>query len=144
MDAQKRKEITDAAGKSARSLLNSVPVLVGTVLLVSLVMAFTTPEMYAGLFSGNVASDSFIGAVIGSVSAGNPMMSYIIGGELRDEGIHMFAVASFIVAWVTVGVIQLPAEMKMLGRRFALWRNGISFLFSIIVGIVTVTLINLV
>lgn len=138
------KAFGSSALKSARSLLKAIPVLVGTIILVSLVMAATTPEMYASVFSGDMLVDSAIGSMIGSISAGNPMMSYIIGGELLDKGIHMFAVASFIVAWVTVGLIQLPAEMKMLGGRFAIVRNVISFIFSMVVGISTVMIMNLI
>jgi hypothetical protein len=47
-------------------------------------------------------------------------------------------VTAFIAAWVTVGVIQLPAEAAILGKRFALTRNALSFIFAIIVAIATV------
>ncbi|MGV7222740.1 MAG: hypothetical protein ACQ9MH_14585 [Nitrospinales bacterium] len=30
---------------------------------------------------------------------------------------------SFLVAWVTVGIIQFPPEATLLGRRFACFRN---------------------
>ena len=78
------------------------------------------------------------GSTVGSISAGNPITSYIIGGELLKEGISLFAVTAFITAWVTVGIIQLPAEASILGKRFALARNILSFIFSIIVAIATV------
>jgi len=39
---------------------------------------------------------------------------------------------------VTVGVIQLPAEASILGKRFALTRNILSFIFAILVAIATV------
>jgi hypothetical protein len=50
----------------------------------------------------------------------------------------MFAITAFIVAWVTVGVIQLPAEALMLGKRFAFVRNGISFVTALIISIIIV------
>jgi hypothetical protein len=51
-------------------------------------------------------------------------------------------VTAFLVAWVTVGIIQLPAEIMMLGKRFAITRNILSFIFSILVAIMTVLIIG--
>ena len=67
----------------------------------------------------------------------------IIGGELLAQGVSLVAVTAFLIAWVTVGVVQLPAESILLGRRFALLRNIISFVFSVIVAIITVFLVGL-
>jgi uncharacterized membrane protein YraQ (UPF0718 family) len=99
---------------------------------------FVTREMFSTVFTGNLLTDTLLGSVIGSVSAGNPITSYVIGGELLAEGVSMYAVAAFIVAWVTVGVVQLPAEAGILGRRFALVRNLVSFVLSLVVAIATV------
>ncbi len=72
------------------------------------------------------------------MAAGNPLTSYIIGGELQKNGIILAAVIAFILSWVTVGTVQLPAESLMLGKRFALVRNGISFVMAILVALLTV------
>ena len=70
------------------------------------------------------------------------MTSYIIGGEQMFQGVSMLAITAFIVAWVTVGVIQLPAEALMLGKRFALLRNVISFITAVIIAILTVLILG--
>jgi hypothetical protein len=49
----------------------------------------------------------------------------------------MLAITAFIVSWVTVGIIQLSAEAVMLGKRFAIVRNTVSFWTSILIAIVT-------
>jgi hypothetical protein len=107
-------------------------------MLLSLVSTLVPKSLYAKIFTGNRIIDPLIGALVGSISGGNPVSSYIIGGELRLQGISMLAITAFIVAWVTVGVIQLPAEALMLGRRFALVRNGISFITTVVIAIITV------
>jgi hypothetical protein len=76
--------------------------------------------------------------LVGSISGGNPITSYIIGGELRQQGVSMLAITAFIVSWVTVGIIQMPAEALMLGKRFAIVRNAVSFFISIVIAILTV------
>ena len=85
-------------------------------------------------------TDYFVGSIIGSVSTSNPVTSYILGGELLKQGVSLIAVTAFLVSWITVGLVQLPAEISFLGKKFALLRNYLSFLFSIIVALITVFL----
>jgi uncharacterized membrane protein YraQ (UPF0718 family) len=54
---------------------------------------------------------------------------------MLDQGISLMAVTALLVSWVTVGSIQLPAEMQTFGLRFALLRNGISFVFALIIAL---------
>jgi hypothetical protein len=84
-----------------------------------------------------------VGAVLGSVAAGNPLAGYILGGELLAGGVSLIAVTALIVAWVTVGVVQLPAESLLLGRRFALSRNLLGFLSAIAIAYLTVGALRL-
>ena len=107
-------------------------------MLLSLAFTLIPKSMYGKIFTGNRIIDPLIGAAVGSIAGGNPVTSYIIGGELRLQGISMLAITAFIVAWVTVGMIQLPAEALMLGKRFAFVRNGISFVTALIISIIIV------
>jgi uncharacterized membrane protein YraQ (UPF0718 family) len=54
------------------------------------------------------------------------------------------AVTAFLVAWVTVGIIQLPAESSILGMKFALLRNISAFVLAIVVSIVTILIYNVI
>jgi len=137
------EKLKSAVIKSARSIFNSLPILVGVILLIGLASTLMPKSYYAALFSKNILLDSIIGSGLGSVLAGNPITSYVLGGELLEQGISLVAVTSFLVAWVTVGLVQLPAEALLLGRKFAILRNILSFLLSIIVAIVTVFIVGL-
>jgi len=138
------KKLKIAITKSAKGMLNSLPILVGVVLLIGLASTLIPKSFYNTLFSKNVVLDSIVGSGLGSILAGNPVTSYVIGGELLKQGISLVAVTSFLVAWVTVGLVQFPAEALLLGRRFAILRNISSFAFSIIVAIITVFIVGLV
>jgi len=135
--------LIDSVKKAFKSLLNSVPVLVGVILLVSLVSSIIPKSLYTSLFTGNIILDPFIGAIIGSILAGNPITSYILGGEFLLQGISMLAITSFLVSWVTVGLVQMPAESMLLGKKFAVTRNITAFFFAIIVAVLTVIGVNL-
>lgn len=127
----------NALKQTTKSLLMTLPVLFGVLFLIALFQTLIGPEKLILLFNGNLLLDSFIGAFVGSIFAGNPITSYILGGEFFDAGINIMAISSFIVAWVTVGIVQLPAEMLLLGKKFALLRNLLSFLSAILIGICT-------
>ena len=137
------EKLKSATAKSARALYNAIPVLAGVILLVGLASTLIHKSFYLALFSKNIFLDSVIGSGLGSVLAGNPITSYVLGGELLAQGVSLVAVTAFLVAWVTVGLVQLPAESILLGKRFALIRNALSFVFCIIVAIITVFLVGL-
>ena len=134
----KREGFVSVMRNTGLSLLGMSPMLVGVVLLIGLADALIPKSAYSLVFSGNVITDPFIGSIIGSILAGNPITSYILGGEFLDAGISLVAVTSFIVAWVSVGLVQLPLEISVLGERFAITRNVTAFIFSIIVAVITV------
>lgn len=139
----KYNKLKESIVKAGLALWNSFPILVGVILLVSLtkVLMFESGFMY--LFRDNYLTDSVIGSALGSILAGNAVTSYIIGGELLIQGVSLLAVTAFIVAWVTVGIVQLPAESMLLGKKFAIIRNVTAFVFSIIVAVLTIMVVSL-
>jgi len=133
-----------AMKRSGNQFASMLPIFLGVVLLIGLLNTFVSRNFLAALFSGNPVLDTFLGAFFGSILAGNAINSYVIGGELLQYGISLFTVTALIITWVTVGLVQLPAEIAALGRRFALLRNGICFILSIPIAIITVVIVNLV
>lgn len=127
--------ILDSVKKSLKSLYNTLPILLGVILLIGLFTTVIPAKSYVGFFSKNSLLDAVMGSILGGFLTGNPITSYIIGGEFLDQGVGLVAVTSFILSWVTVGVVQMPAEAMLLGKKFALLRNLVSFLFSIIIAI---------
>ncbi len=126
-------EVKKALASTLKSFWQFLPVLLAIVFLVSMVLALVSPNFYKEIFTGSGIANSFLGAVLGSIMTGNPATSYVIAGELQKSGIGIIAIAAFLASWVTVGIVQFPAESLMLGRKFALTRNLTSFVFSIVV-----------
>jgi uncharacterized membrane protein YraQ (UPF0718 family) len=133
-----------AVVKAAKALYNNIPIFLGIILLIGLVNAVIPKSAIAALFSNNVVLDPLIGSALGSVFAGNPVTSYILGGEFLAQGVSFIAVIALMVSWVTVGFVQIPAEAMMLGKRFAILRNATSFVLAIIVAIITVFIMELI
>jgi len=127
--------VLESTGKQFANLL---PILVGVVLLVGLFTAFISKEFLSSIFSGNALLDTLLGTGFGSILAGNPINSYVIGGQLLKQEVSLFAVTAIISAWVTIGLVQLPAEMEALGKKFALIRNALSFALCMVISFLTV------
>jgi hypothetical protein len=87
-------------------------------------------------------TDTLWGASFGSILAGNPINSYVIGKGLLDAGVGLASVTAFIFTWVSVGLLQLPVEIKALGSRFALVRTAVAFALAIPIGLCTACLLS--
>jgi hypothetical protein len=133
-----------SAQKTLSSFLNILPIVFGMLLLTSLVVEFFPDQLSTGLFGKSNMLDALIGSTFGGVAAGHPLVSYVLGGELLSSGVSLFAVTALIVSWVTVGVVQLPAEALLLGKSFAIYRNLICYLSSIAIALLTVYTVQLI
>jgi len=127
----------NAALGSLRSLWQAVPIMLGILLLISIAHALLGQAFYLKVFAYGRLGNSVIGSVVGSISSGSPVNSYIIGGEILKQGVAIAPVTAFIFAWVTVGALQLPVEAKYLGLKFAVWRNVSAFFLAIAAGWIT-------
>ncbi|AGF78709.1 putative permease [Desulfocapsa sulfexigens DSM 10523] len=123
--------------KSSLSFLAMTPLLLATIGLVGIFQVLVTPKMLTSMFRGNPLLDTLTGTLSGAVAAGNPIVSYIIGGELLNQGVSLYAVSAFLLSWITLGFIQLPAEIEVFGGRFTLYRNILAFIFVMITAALT-------
>jgi uncharacterized membrane protein YraQ (UPF0718 family) len=139
-----KEKVKESIKRAAKGLWSAFPMILGTLLLISLLLALIPKAVYLSIFTNNQLIDPLIGSLIGSVSAGNPLVSYILGGELLKQGVSLIAVTAFIVAWVTIGIAQFPAESMILGKKFAMFRNISAFILAILVAILTVIVLGVI
>ena len=132
----KKQDVSIAAKKTYSTIKVAIVIMAGVLMFISFFNPFLE-KYYPQIFTGNFLIDPIIGAIAGSIAFGIPITAYITGGELLKAGVSLLAVTAFILAWTTVGVAILPLEIKFLGKKFALWRNGVTFVLSIIIAILT-------
>jgi len=123
--------------KSFLTFWAMAPLLLGTIGLVGLFQILVSPRMLAALFQNNPWLDTFIGTLSGAAALGNPVVSYLLGGELLQQGVSLYAVTAFVLSWVTLGFIQLPVEAGILGARFTFYRNILAFFSTMIIAVLT-------
>jgi hypothetical protein len=136
-------DLKRAGNKTLHTVVRILPIVLGMLLLTGIVIKALPQDLLAAAFGSNGLIDVLLGASLGSVAAGHPLLSYILGGELLASGATLYAVTALIAAWVTVGLVQLPAEVLLLGRRFAFFRNASSFVLALAVAVATVGTLQL-
>jgi len=135
-------KLKEANQKTAKGILGMLPIILGVILLVSIINIVIPQSIYTAFFTGNSWLDAIKGATLGSVLTGNPVTGYILGDGFIKAGVGLVAVTAFMVSWVTVGLVQLPAEILALGKQFAIYRNLSAFIMSILVAVITASILN--
>lgn len=141
---KENNSLLEALKKAILGLFSMLPMLFTIILLLGIFDTYITKEMLASLFISNNLIDTVIGTSLGAVLTGNPMISYILGGELTKAGVSLYAVTAFVLSWVTLGIIQLPAELEIFGLRFTFYRTLFTFIFTILISLLTVSTVNLI
>ncbi len=136
------KQILQAGRQTSSGFFSMLPVMLGTLLLSSLLIPYIPRLFETGWFGQNPASDALLGAGIGSIAVGQPVVSYLLGGELSNSGVTLVGVTALVVAWVTVGITHLPVEAVAFGWRFAIYRNLLSFLFAVVIAFIIARVIH--
>jgi len=136
------RPVIDALARSGRQFAAMLPVLLGVMLLAGLFKVFVSAQTLKAAYSGTPVTDALSGAFLGSIMGGNAVNSYVIGEALQDAGVSLFAVTAILTTWVTVGLIQLPAEISAFGSRFAVARNAVAFALAVPLALLTVVLVR--
>ncbi len=139
---KEKNNIKDAFNKSLKGFLSMFPMLLAILLLLGIFDVYITKDILLSFFISNNFIDTITGTLLGGVLTGNPMISYILGGELTDAGVSLYAVTAFILSWVTIGLVQLPAEVEIFGLRFTFYRTLFTFITTILVSLCTVSTVN--
>ncbi len=137
------RDVFFAFKKTARQFFSVLPVLLGVIFAIGLFQTFIDRKVLFSVFSGRPLLDTFLGACVGSILVGNPVNSYVIGDMLTKMGVSLYAVTALMVTWVTVGLIQLPAEISILGAKFAIKRTVSCFFLAIVIAMATVFVMRL-
>lgn len=139
---KEKNNIKEAFNKSLKGFLSMLPMLLAILLLLGIFDVYITKDILLSFFISNNFIDTITGTLLGGVLTGNPMISYILGGELTDAGVSLYAVTAFILSWVTIGLVQLPAEVEIFGLRFTFYRTLFTFITTILVSLCTVSTVN--
>ncbi len=136
----KKENVTlkKAFKKAFISFISITPMLIAVMGLVGLMQIYITPDILSTFFGYGSLSDTLVGTLAGAVSMGQGMISYVVAEGLLEQGVSHYALSAFILAWVTLGFVQLPAEASVFGLKFTFYRNLFTLISTIIIAYATV------
>jgi len=120
-----------------------MPMMISIIGLVGIFQVYITPDMISKLFGYSVLSDILTGTFVGAIANGHGSLSFIIAKGLKAQGVSIYALSTFTLAWVSLGFVQLPAEASMFGVRFTVIRNILAILSTILITYLTIITINM-
>ena len=140
---QETISLKKAFKKALINFISITPMMLAVIGLVGLMQVYLSPEILSTFFGYGDMTDTLVGTVAGAVSMGQGMISYVVAEGLMEQGVSHYALSAFILAWVTLGVVQLPAEASVFGVRFTFYRNVLTVISTIVIAYVTVLTVGL-
>lgn len=119
--------------RSARTL---APSLLSVLMVIGLLLGFVSEARISSILGDGSGLLGVVAAVfLGSVLHIPALVAFPVAASLVQAGASSLTVAVFISTLTMVGVVTLPLELRVVGRRFAVLRNGLSLLSAILIGV---------
>jgi len=131
-DMKKTKKGFKVALKSFSKLLPSLLAVLG---IVGLTLGILSPEVISRFLGEQAGIIATIGAaIVGAITLIPSLIAYPLAGSLLRSGATVATISAFITTFVMVGFVTAPMEIKELGKKFTIVRNGLGFIAALVIG----------
>jgi len=128
---EKSKKAFKIAGKA---LLKSAPSLLTVIGIVGLTLGILTPETISNMVGAEAGfTATIVAAILGAITLIPSLIAFPLAGSLLRSGATVMTISAFITTLVMVGIVTAPIEIKTLGKKFTLLRNGLGFLAALMI-----------
>lgn len=131
-----RQKTKRALVLAVKSFLGIFPSVLTIIIVIGLILGFI-PQSHISKIVGEQAG--FWGIIIigllGAFLHIPSLVSFPLAASLLQGGAAISSVAVFITTLTMIGMVTLPLEIRELGKKFALMRNGMSFAIAIVIGV---------
>lgn len=134
----KSKDKTKLALKKAwKSFEAMLPQILTIILVIGIIVAALSPAQIAAIM-GNESGllGVLIASLIGAVTLMPGFVAFPLAATLLNNGAGLPQIAAFISSLMMVGFVTLPLEIQHFGKKAAILRNGLAFIFSFVVALV--------
>ena len=128
-----RKKTIQALKKAWKSFEGILPQFLSILILVGLMLAVLDESVISRLLgaeSGLVGMA--IAAITGSVTLIPGFIAFPLAASLLAAGAGYGQIAMFLTTLMMVGIVTLPLEATYFGKRLAIQRNLLAFLYAVI------------
>jgi uncharacterized membrane protein YraQ (UPF0718 family) len=126
-----------ALKKAWKAFENIMPQFLGIILLIGIILSVISPEQISML----IGKDSgwmgvLIASVIGSLTLIPGFVAFPLAAALLENGAGYMQIGAFISTLMMVGIVTMPMEFMYFGKKATYLRNGLGFVFSLLVAVV--------
>lgn len=127
-----RSKTSEAMKKSRGMMKNMLGDIIGIIFLIGLILTFIPPQSIESVLGqDNTLLASLAAAVAGSITLIPAFVAFPLVGSFIDVGASIVPAVAFLTTLTMVGVVTYPLEKKEFGTKFALVRNGLSFVAAL-------------
>lgn len=119
-----------------KSFAKMLPMMLGIIGLIGIMLTALSPETIKQVFSNTSWWSTGVAAIIGSITLIPAFVAFPLAASLIREGAGVMPIAAFVTTLTMVGIVTLPMEINLIGRRYTFWRNALSFIAAIIIALV--------
>lgn len=133
----KNKEKTVKGLKMAFNMGKGMaPSILTIIFAIGLILTLLPPEEIASFVGKQpvfLATLAF--ALLGTITLIPAFIAFPLIGTLVGAGISVVPSVAFLTTLTMVGIVTFPLEKREFGAKFTLVRNGLSFIFAIIIAL---------
>jgi hypothetical protein len=130
------KKAIDSLIISWNTIKKSGPLLAVLALILIILESSISVPMIENIITTSGPIKGYIAAIILGAGIHIPLfIAFPLGGELLANGINAGVISVLITTLVMVHTFTLPIEAKEMGLKYTLWRNGLSLIGAVIIGI---------
>lgn len=132
-----RGKTIQALKKAWKAFANIMPQFLGIILLIGFLLSVLSAQQISRL----IGADSgwigvLIASVIGSITLIPGFVAFPLAAALLENGAGIMQIGAFVSTLMMVGVVTMPMEFLYFGKKATFLRNGMGYIFSILVAIV--------
>ncbi len=115
-----------------KGTLNMAPAILIILVLVGLLMGFFKPEFISKLLGNQTGIIGItLASLAGTILMIPSLVAFPLTASLVESGASISVAAAFITTLTMIGFVTLPIEIKEIGKKLTLLRNGISFIIAV-------------
>lgn len=133
-DRRKTKKALKMAFGMGKGMLGSI---ISIIFLIGLILTVLPPDSIAGFVAKqSLFSATIVSAAFGTITLIPAFIAFPLVGTLVDAGVDIVPAVAFLTTLTMVGIVTFPLEKREFGIKFAAVRNGLSFVFAVVIALV--------
>jgi len=133
-DRQKTKHAFKMAFNMGKGMLSSI---LSIIFLIGLILTLLPPESIAEFVGRqSVLLATVVSAALGTITLIPAFIAFPLVGTLVHAGVDIVPAVAFLTTLTMVGIVTFPLEKREFGLKFAAVRNGMSFIFAVLIALI--------